>query len=225
MSSQGSNLAGMNFANQETVHPIIRYRNKNMCNKWNNINYEFNQCDVNCAINPHGNVKVKGIVKAEMGELINIIGGVIVKYWAAAPPECGQSYTGSGRPFPNPEIAFEKTPNKGYAKVEGNEFNLVLKLPNSYYKDCGRILIPPAVRFKLCDSRGTTLSKVYTIHLGEPIPFRAETWDNKRDWNEGPLFYCDEGLPIRTQEQILRDSAYPKVMAEPPNFWGLKPTH
>ena len=43
---------------------------------------------------------------------------------------------------------------------------------------------------------------------------------------ESPKFY-DGGfqMPIRTQEQILRDSAYPSNNKMPKNFWGLKPPH
>ena len=46
------------------------------------------------------------------------------------------------------------------------------------------------------------------------------------------MFYYNENLPIRKQEDILRDSAYPSrgtknniVVEEkvPDNFWGLRP--
>ena len=30
-------------------------------------------------------------------------------------------------------------------------------------------------------------------------------------------------LPIRTQEQVLRDSSYPEDNRMPSDFWGLKP--
>ena len=39
-----------------------------------------------------------------------------------------------------------------------------------------------------------------------------------------PLFYQGrEQLPIRNQEQILRDSGYPNYNKESDTFWGLKP--
>ena len=41
----------------------------------------------------------------------------LVKFIAANAPDYRQSYSGSGLPFPNPEIAYENTPNKGTAKV------------------------------------------------------------------------------------------------------------
>ena len=37
------------------------------------------------------------------------------------------------------------------------------------------------------------------------------------------MFYYNPDLPIRTQEQILIDSAYPCSNQEPNNFWGLTP--
>ena len=38
------------------------------------------------------------------------------------------------------------------------------------------------------------------------------------------MFYKSlQTLPVRSQEQILRDSAYPKKNKMPKNFWGLTP--
>jgi hypothetical protein len=69
------------------------------------------------------------------------------------------------------------------------------------------------------------LSIVEVINLGEGIPFRTLTWPVQRDWNKGALFYKVDGLPVRTQNQILLDSAYPIVNKMPANFWGLTPPH
>ena len=49
-----------------------------------------------------------------------------------------------------------------------------------------------------------------------------ESYDNMLSWINDQRF-DKEGLPIRTQEQILRDSGYPKDNRVPDNFWGLKP--
>ena len=36
------------------------------------------------------------------------------------------------------------------------------------------------------------------------------------------IFYSGRNkLPVRTQEQILRDSSYPCINKMPDNFWGL----
>jgi hypothetical protein len=63
-----------------------------------------------------------------------------------------------------------------------------------------------------------------SVVLGEGIPFRYLSWPNLRNWSDGPMFFCGrEKLPIRTQAQILKDSSYPCINQEPPNFWGLRP--
>ena len=69
------------------------------------------------------------------------------------------------------------------------------------------------------------LSNVLVLKLGQGIPYRSLTWPRKRNWNIGPMFFCNNNLPVRNQEQILRDSAYPKVNEEASNFWGLIPPH
>jgi hypothetical protein len=66
---------------------------------------------------------------------------------------------------------------------------------------------------------------VYVANLGDGIPFRSLVDTKKRDWNSGPLFYCNNNLPVRSQYQILLDSGYPAVNKVPDNFWGLMPPH
>ena len=40
------------------------------------------------------------------------------------------------------------------------------------------------------------------------------------------FYHCHRNqLPIRGQEQILRDRGYPDVNVMPKNFWGLKPSN
>ena len=62
--------------------------------------------------------------------------------------------------------------------------------------------------------------------MGNGIPFRMLTYQQtpvtvSRD---SPNFYNGGfNLPVRTQEQILRDSAYPDKNTMPKNFWGLRP--
>ena len=53
------------------------------------------------------------------------------------------------------------------------------------------------------------------------IVYKHILWKKGRD---GPTFY--EGgwdMPVRTQEQILRDGGYPSYNKEADTFWGLKP--
>ena len=67
----------------------------------------------------------------------------------------------------------------------------------------------------------------HTIQIDDGIPFRTLTYPAPPSQNprDGPMFYhCQRNqLPIRGQEQILRDGGYPEVNMMPTNFWGLKP--
>ena len=75
----------------------------------------------------------------------------LITYWAANPPDRRQSFSGSGLPFPNGEVAFQNTPNKGAVKVVNGEFKFRIKYPNSYYAGLGTLYVPPFVYLKVCD--------------------------------------------------------------------------
>ena len=70
-------------------------------------------------------------------------------------------------------------------------------------------------------------NEFHTIQIDEGIPFRTLTYPSPPSKNPrtSPMFYhCGKNqLPIRGQEQVLRDSGYPEVNKMPNNFWGLKP--
>jgi len=149
--------------------------------------------------------------------------GSMVLFWAANPPNYNTSYSGSGLPFPNPDIAFNNTPNRGAVKVTGGHFKFFIRYPSSFYASLGTLYISPHVYYKVCDNTGNE-SKVYSEKIGEGIPFRTLTYPPppstapRRDVN----FYAGrDNLPVRTQEQILRDSGYPSKNMYPNNFWGL----
>jgi hypothetical protein len=148
----------------------------------------------------------------------------VVQFWAANPPTYSQSYTGSGLPFPNPEVAYENTPNRGAVKAYGGNFEFRIRYPNGYYIGLGTIYQQPCVHIKVCDGTPRDFQKIV---LGNGIPFRSLTYPPQflgTRARSSPLFYgYKEDLPFRTQEQILRDSAYPNTNTIPKNFWGLKP--
>ena len=84
--------------------------------------------------------------------------------------------------------------------------------------------MPPHILFKICDSRNS--NKVHTIKLGEGIPYRSLTYPSNPSPRISPEFYAGrEKQPIRTQEQILRDSGYPLQNKTAPDFWGLAVPH
>ena len=153
------------------------------------------------------------------GSVATKTGDATILYWAANPPNYMENFSGSGLPYPNPDIAFENTPNRGAVKISGGAFSFRVRYPNSYYVGLGTVLVEPCVHFKVCE-KGTD-GTVHTIKLGHGVPFRMDTYPSKRD---SPLFYSGrDQLPIRTQEEILRSSGYPEKNTMPENHWGQKP--
>jgi hypothetical protein len=100
-----------------------------------------------------------------------------------------------------------------------------IKYPNSYYINMGTVYVEPNVKIILVDKDNKQIGKHRIISLGQGIPFRTLTWPRERNWNVGPLFYKVDDLPVRSQYQILVDSAYPSINKVPANFWGLDPPH
>ena len=218
--SEGMAFAAINF-NDPLSREVFHKRDENVCSRWTQSDETLADCKVKLLQNMAGSFVVKG--QAEGAVLVRTAGDAYIKYWAANPPTFGDSYPGSGLPYPNEQVAYENTPNSGVVKCDGGAFEFRLVYPNSYYKDMGTVYVPPQVRFHFADASGKKISKVYTVKLGEGIPFRSLTWSQQRDWNKGPLYYCNNNLPVRTQAQLLRQISYPSLNQMPSNFWGLKP--
>lgn len=169
-----------------------------------------------------GEFIVKGYVKSLQTD-------PTVLFWAANPATYCQSFSGAGMPFPNPEIAYDNTPNRGAVKAHGNQFKFKVRFPNAYYTNLGSTYVEPCVHIKVCGDNDPTNDKIHTVKLGHGIPFRSTTntpYPKVTNSRTSPLFYSGrDNLPMRTQEQILRDSSFPKINNTPKNFWGKTPPH
>ena len=147
-----------------------------------------------------------------------------VEYLAASPPESRSGFSGSGLPFASPRQAFDHTPNRGTVVTSGRDqrtATIVLKYPNAYYVGLGTVYVPP-VLFLSYVSNGAR--KREAIRLGDGVPFRTLTYPAFNTRPRSSCMFYDVGqLPVRTQEEILRASAYPDKNVMPPNFWGAKP--
>ena len=86
-----------------------------------------------------------------------------LRYLAAAPPDFRQSYAGSGLPWPNEEVAYGQTPNRGTVKTHEGNFSFNIMYPNAYYVNCGSTLVQPHVHLVVNDS------EVMDIKLGGPL--------------------------------------------------------
>jgi hypothetical protein len=167
-----------------------------------------------------GTVTVEGIVENAKPE-------TKVIFWAANPPDYRTSYSGSGLPYPNYEMAHESSPSRGVVSVDKQgQFKFSIPYPSGYYSALGTVYIKPHVRFVV--STAEKVSEVQTVKIGEGVPFRLLTYPPIPETAPrcSPQFYAvRDSLPVRTQEQILRDSAYPATNHMPENFWGLTPPH
>lgn len=175
-------------------------------------------CEGNVIDSGKGEYVVKGQISG--------IGNKTILFWAANPPTYNSSYSGSGLPYPNPDIAYENTTNRGMVKTSNGNFEFKIKFPNSYYVGLGSLAVQPCCHIKVCDDK---TDKIHTIKLGNGIPFRMLTYpplDNDSRARKNSLFYeVNYTGPIRNQEKILRDSSYPKNNEMPKNFWGSRPSN
>ena len=184
--------------------------------EWRNKFFNFKMCKgtVEQTVE-NGNIKVEGNLKPSMRK------DALVMFWAANPAHRNGSFSGSGLPYANPEMAFDRSINVGAVKAVNGRFSFDLQYPGAYYVGLGSLYIPPQVHIKVCDQGN---EKYDTIKLGEGIPFRTLTYPappSKRP-RTSPLFYASK-LPVRGQEAILRSAGYPQNHYMSDNFWGLKP--
>ena len=146
-----------------------------------------------------------------------------IHYIAAAPADHRYSFHGSGLPFANPTQAFMHTQNKGTVNVGvDGAFIIKLRHPNSYYVDLGNKLIPPTLTIHYYTGGER---RVTEVQVAKQIPYRLLNHPRSETYSrDSPMFYKGtDQLPVRTQEQILRDSGYPVKNVIPNDFWGLKP--
>lgn len=185
---------------------------------WRKQYFQKRSCEGIILKDTQGNIKVQGIVKSETPD-------PVVLYWASNPADRLTNFSGSGLPFHNPEQAYENSINQGAVKAEDRKFSFNIQMPNSYYVGLGTLYVPPHIHIKICEPGSN--NNFHTIKLSEGIPYRTLTYTAPptKMSRVSPLFYTNRGesgnLPVRSQEQILRDSQYKNTMDE--DFWGLKP--
>ncbi len=191
-----------------------------MCDNWKDQIGEEYSCEGIVLDSGEGEYVVKGMVKSQTSN-------PKILFWAPNPPTYTTSYSGSGLPYPNSEIAYENTPNKGAVVANDRKFEFRVRYPNAFYIGLGSLYVEPCVHIKVCENG--VKKEVETIKLGNGIPFRSLTYPptqpNTKS-RKNPNFYSGrDKLPVRTQEQILRASGYPLQNKVPDNFWGKAVPH
>lgn len=162
---------------------------------------------------PRGRVVVRGALSQppDDGRLF---------YAAPAPVDRRASFSGSGLPYASAEQAYGGlNPNRGEVALRGPglEFEIQLEAPSAYYEGLGTALVAPRLHMAY---RSGGVEMRSSIALGEPVPFRTLTYQAQR---AGPGFYSPEDPSVRSQEAVLRASAFPARNAQPADFWGGKP--
>lgn len=216
-----NSFASINFNDPESLS-IFQNHNNMMCPLYkedDGSTFNFN-IQIKKAQNTNNGFVISGKLNT-----FNLTNKLYVKYTASSPPTYNSNFSGSGLPFPNELIAFENSPNKGIAEVINGKFSFILMYPNSYYKNMGTVYIAPQVKLLLVNKDNKSMGSEMIINLGDGIPFRTLSWPIQRDWNKGAMFYSNPNLPVRSQYQILLDSAYPITNKMPNNFWGSVPPH
>jgi len=183
-------------------------------NNWKQILFNKDMCQGTIVYSGTGDLIVNGQLKTLASKLY---------FWAASPPTYGTSFSGSGMPYPNPEVAYDRTPNKGVVTVSNGKFSINMKYPNAYYTGLGSLYIPPHVNFKICEDGQN--DKYFSVQIDDGIPFRMLTYPAPptKKPRISPLFYSEPEKGARSQEAILRASAYPDTNTMPDNFWGDRP--
>jgi len=179
--------------------------------------FDTPECSGSISKNQEGETIIRGEIKKGPSD-------AKVVYWAAAPPTYLQSYSGSGLPYANPEMAYESTPNRGIVRAKNGKFAVKLYFPNSFYIDLGTTYVPPHVNIEICDG---LKKKSFAVQIGEGIPYRTLTYPTlKAVSRSDPSFYQKVRTPeFRSQEEILRESAFPEENKYAPDFWGGKPSY
>ena len=159
------------------------------------------------------------------GQIRNAEPDSYIVFWAANPPDYRTSYSGSGLPYPNSQIAYESSPNRGTVQLRADgSFEFRLRPPASYYTGLGTVFMRPHVYVQVNSKK--TIGTPVLVRTGEGTPYRLLSYPHGSSSRCSPNFYAGgDTLPVRTQEQILRDSAYPSTNTMAPNFWGLTPPH
>ena len=197
-----------------------RYSYSTMCD-WRTKHFETqSRISGSVQYDGSGSLKISGTVR-------NAEHKSYIIFWAANPPDYRTSYSGSGLPYPNSEVAYEKSPNRGVVDIQSDgSFQFHLKYPSGYYTGLGTVYMQPHIFIQI--NSPTTIGKPTGVRVGEGTPFRLLTYPPIPETAPrcSPMFYAaGETQPVRTQEQILRDSGYPKTNHMPNNFWGLTPPH
>lgn len=143
-----------------------------------------------------------------------------IYYSAAKSPDTRTSFTGSFLPFYNEEQAYDNSENVGFVTLDtNNKSTIKIKYPNAYYSDLGNTFVKPHIKIWF---NKNSKKHEQIVKLSDGIGYRSLTHPYQR--TSANFYDTLWGLPVRSQEQILRDSMLPKSDdRDNDNFWKLRP--
>ena len=176
------------------------------CNNWNKTDKNFDTCNITIHINLLKQTIITGIIKEPLrSQLLSLGKQIYVQYWASSPCDNIHSFSGSGLPFPNEDIAYSNSPNIGRAVLgKDGSFNIKFVYPNSYYKKLGAEYVKPHVKLLFSDEYNNVYGKIVTILLGNGTPYRHL----KSHKNTHANININDNIPFQTQFKILESKHY-----------------
>jgi hypothetical protein len=136
------------------------------------------------------------------------------------PPDRMTSFDGSGLPFPNAHVAYSPSQRGVCTYANGKHTLAGAHTPNVYVGDGGVVGAPEAVlRYA---SAGVPVEEAVPVHGAATVPHRNVV---SSPFRTGPEFYDHRAkLPVRSQEQILRDGAFGHGSVAAVDYgWGSRP--
>ena len=145
-----------------------------------------------------------------------------ILWQGAAPVTRGIGFAGSGQPYPNRQIAYEGTPNKGKVESADGSFTIQLAdIPAGYFSGLGSVYVPPAVEFLSKARNGQKFTATLWINdtaapyrwiSGAPATLRPEV-DTPDSTGRAMYYNGREQLSLfENQEAALRARGYPGDM-------------
>lgn len=174
---------------------------------------------------------VEASVRREVDGRIRIQGRIlalgaapqVIAWSAAAPPSRGIGFAGAAQPYPNRDIAFSGTPNRGTLDSPDGTFVIeLIDMPAGYYTGLGTVYVPPVLGLSSRTKTGAVWHGV--LQLDETAaPFRwiagapatLKPAAAEPDATGRAMYYLGrEQLPhFANQEALLRARAYPSEAA------------
>ena len=108
------------------------------------------------------NSKTLNLTFSIINNIVYVKGNTLKDYYyvAPAPLEKRLSYSGSGLPYPNEDVAYDNTKAKGFIKP-GN-FSFSFEYPNMHYEFNTINLLKPYIKFYMNND-------IHHITLGDPL--------------------------------------------------------